>query len=231
MKKRCILAALALTAVLIPVYAGDVATFVNLGFSPDSSYFMFGQYGVDQATLAPYAETYLVDNKKNDFVSKGVARRVFPQARVLAGQDASGAFYALFSDETPLAKKYHIDFLQSGSLLYVLLDGQVPPASLNFRDFTSGANYEVALNQKAVESKNNVVSSFGLAITVTAKDGTVRRVTGGSPDIQRAGVKAYAIRRIIQAPDGKTLVFIIEKRLLDKNDGGIRYMVETVKLP
>jgi len=231
MKKRSILAALAFAAALIPAYAGDVATFVNLGFSPDSAYFMFGQFGVDQTTLAPYAETYLVDNKKNDFVPNGVARKVFPKARIEAGQDASGAFYTLFSDEVSLARKYKIDHLLPGSLLYVLLDGQEPPATLSFRDFKTGSTYDIALNQKVVETTGSVSSSFGIAITVSAKDGTVRRVTGGSPDIHRSGVKAYAIRRIVGAPDGRTLVFIIEKRLVDTSDGGIRYMVETVKLP
>jgi predicted secreted protein len=231
MKKSCIFAALVLVAAFIPVYAGDVATFVNLGFSPDSAYFMFGQYGVQQSTLAPYAETYLVDNARNEFVPRGVARKVYSRARIEAGQDASGAFYTLFSDEVSLARRYHIDHLLPGSLLYVLLDGQEPPATLNFRDFKTGASYDVALNQQLLETKESVSSSFGIAVTVTAKDGTVRRVTCGSPDIRRLGVKAYAIRRIVQAPDGKTLVFIVEKRLVASDDGGIRYMVETVKLP
>ncbi|MDA8426292.1 MAG: DUF2259 domain-containing protein [Treponema sp.] len=231
MKKRCILAALALVAAFIPAYAGDVATFVNLGFSPDSAYFMFGQYGVQQSTLAPYAETYLVDNVRNDFVPRGVARRVFVHARIEAGQDASGAFYALFSDEVPLARRYHIDHLLPGSLLYVLLDGQDPPATLSFRDFKTGATYDVALNQQTLETPGSVSSSFGISLTVTSKDGTVRRATCGSPELRRPGVKSYAIRRIVQAPDGRTLVFIVEKRLASNDDGGIRYMVETVKLP
>jgi len=230
MKRRCLFAAIAAFALALPAAAGDVATFVDLGFSPDSAYFMFGQYGVDQATGAPYAETYLVDNRKNDFVPRGVARKTF-DARLEAGQDASGAFYTLFADQTALAKKHKIDHLLPGRLLYILLDGEVPPAILSFRDFKTGASYEVALNQKASESGGSVSSSFGLAVTAAAKDGSSKRATGGNPDIKRAGVKEYVIRRIIAAPDEKTLIFIVEKRMRDKGDSAIRYMVEALKLP
>jgi predicted secreted protein len=230
MKKRSLLVAIVAFVALVPALAGDVATFVDLGFSPDSSYFMFGQYGVDQASGAPYAETYLVDNKKNDFVRDGVTRKSF-SARLEAGQDASGAFFALFADQTGLARKYKIDHLKPGRLLYILVDGQEPPASLSFRDFKTGASYEVALNQKAVEAPGSVSSSFGIALTKTAKDGTVKRIVGGNPDIKRVGVKEYVIRRIIAAPDETTMIFIVEKRMVEKGGGAVRYMVEALKLP
>ena len=230
MKKRSLLAALAAFAIVLPAAAGDVATFVDLGFSPDSAYFMFGQYGVDQATSSPYAETYLVDNKRNDFVKGGVARKSY-EARLEAGQDASGAFYALFADQSALAKKYKIDYLKPGRLLYILVDGQEPPASLSFRDFKTGASYEVSLNQKAADTASSVSSSFGISVARAAKDGTTKRIVGGNPDIKRAGVKEYVIRRIIAAPDEATLVFIVEKRMADKGGGAIRYMVEALKLP
>jgi len=230
MKRRTLLAVAAAFAVALPALAGDVASFVNLGFSPDSAYFMFGQYGLDEAAGAPYAETYLVDNKRNDFVKDGVARRSF-DARLEPGQDASGAFYALFADQVPLARKHKIDFLRPGRLLYILVDGQEPPALLSFRDFKTGAAYEVSLNQKAAEAAGGISSSFGIALSYTAKDGASKRVVGGNPDIKRAGVKAYVIRRIIVAPAEKTLVFIVEKRMQAKGDSAVRYMVEALKLP
>jgi len=228
--KKSLLAVFIAVVVSIPALAGDVATFVDLGFSPDSAYFMFGQYGVDEASSSPYAETYLVDNKKNDFVRGGVAKKSFP-ARLEPGQDASGAFYALFADQSSLARKYRIDHLMPGRLLYILVDGQEPPASLSFRDFKTGASYEVSLSQKTAESGGTVSSSFGIAATRTAKDGAAKRVVGGNPDIKRPGVKEYVIRRIIAAPDEKTLVFIVEKRMKDKSGGAIRYMIETLRLP
>ncbi len=230
MKRRRRLAAALFLAAVAPAFAGDVATVVDLGFSPDSGYFMFGQYGVDQVAGKPYAETYLVDNKKNDFVAKGVARKVF-DAILEPGQDASGALFTLYADQIGLVKKYAIDHLRPGRLLYVLLDGQEPPANLNFRDFKSGTSYSVSLSQSSAEAKGVFTSSFGLAVSVTTASGAVKRIVGGNPDIKRPGVKAYVIRRIIAAPDEKTLVFIVEKRMLDKGDPAIRYMVEALKLP
>jgi len=230
MKKRSLFAAASFLVAIIPAFAGDVATFVNLGFSPDSAYFLFGQYGIDQAAGKPYAETYLVDNKRNDFVAKGVARRSFDNA-LEPGQDALGALFSLVGEQQTLVRKYKIDNLRSGRLLYVLMDGQEPPAILSFRDFKNGSAYEVSLNQSSTELKGTAAASFGLALTLTAKDGTVKRVVGGNPDIKRQGVKSYVIRRIIAAPDEKTLVFIVEKRTVDKGDPAVRYMVEALKLP
>jgi predicted secreted protein len=230
MKKRRALAAAAFLIFLVPAFAGDVATFVNLGFSADSSYFMFGQYGIDQAASKPYAETYLVDNKRNDFVAKGVARRTY-DAALEPGQDATGAIFALVGEEQALIKKYGIDHMKPGRLLYVLMDGQEPPASLSFRDFKTGASYEISLNQSSSEAKGQATASFGIAVSYTSKDGTVKRVVGGNPDIKRPGVKAYVIRRIIAAPNEKTLVFLVEKRTVDKGDQAVRYMVEALKLP
>ena len=230
MKKRSLLAASFFLVAFSTAFAGDVATFVNLGFSPDSGYFMFGQYGIDQAAGKPYAETYLVDNKHNEFVAKGVARKTF-DAALEPGQDAAGAMYALVEENQSLVAKYKIDHLRPGRLLYVLMDGQEPPAILSFRDFKTGAAYEVSLNQRSTESKGTAAASFGIAVTYTAKDGTVKRVVGGNPDIKRDGVQAYVIRRIIAAPDEKALVFIVEKRMVDKGDPAIRYMVEALKLP
>jgi len=230
MMKRSLFAASFFLLILVPVFAGDVATFVNLGFSPDSAFFMFGQYGVDQAAGKPYAETYLVDNRRNDFVAKGVARKTF-NAPLEPGQDASGAMYTLVGENQGLIAKYKIDHLRPGRLLYVLVDGQDPPAILSFRDFKTEASYEVSLSQKSTESKGSAASSFGIALTYTAKDGTVKRVVGGNPDIKRDGVRAYVIRRIIAAPDEKALIFIVEKRLVDKGDAAVRYMVEALKLP
>ncbi|HRY73554.1 MAG TPA: DUF2259 domain-containing protein [Spirochaetia bacterium] len=230
MTKRFIFAMLVALALVLPAAAGDVATFVNLGFSADSAFFMFGQYGVEAGSGRPYAELYLVDTRKNDFAPKGVQRKAY-DARLEPGQDTSGALYALFAESAPLAKAARIDHLKPGRLLYVLLDGEEPPASLAFRDFKTEASFDVSLQKSVAESKGSVVSSFGLSVAVKAKDGRSRSVTGGNPGIKRTGVKDYVIRRIIAAPDEKTLVLIIEKRLADKGDASVRYMVETVKLP
>lgn len=230
MTKRIFAAVLAAFLALVPALAGDVATFVNLGFSPDSGFFMFGQYGLDEASGKPWAELYLVDTKRNAFVADGERRRVF-EAAPEPGQELQGALFSLYADAAPLAKARKIDHLLPGRLLYALLDGETPPELLAFRDFRAEADYEVAIAKSVAEGKEGVVSSFGLSVAAAGKDGVVRRVSGGNPTIKRAGVRDYVIRRIFLAPDGKTMVVLVEKVLAAKGQGGVRYMVEAVRLP
>ena len=60
MKRRGVLALILLLSVAFALQAGDVASYVNLGFSVNSQYFLFGYYGIDDASSQPYAELYLV---------------------------------------------------------------------------------------------------------------------------------------------------------------------------
>jgi predicted secreted protein len=229
MTKRSLLIAALTIALGAPLFAGDVPTFVDLGFSADSAFFMFGQYGIDSRASKPYAELYLVDTRKNDFAPRGVVRKNF-DATLEPGQDTSGALFSLYASSLPLVKSYKIDHLKPGRLLY-LLDGGELPATLSFRDFKTGTSYDISLAKSVVDKGGGIVSSFGLSIAATDTKGGVRRVTGGSPEVKRAGVSDYIVRRIIMAPDEKTLVLIIEKSLSDKGDSSVRYMVETVRLP
>ena len=43
-------------------------------------------------------------------------------------------------------------------------------------------------------------------------------------------MKAYHIKQIILAPDGNSLVFLIQKEEQDTNGDNVRYMVETVSV-
>jgi predicted secreted protein len=230
MIKRSLLLAVVALGLLLPLCAGDVATFVNLGFSPDSAYFMFGQYGAETATGKPYAELYLVDTKKNAFVPKGSLRKVFDTG-LEAGQDQEGALFSLFGDALPLAASLKIDHLATGRLLYILLDGEEPPATISFRDFKTDRSYEIVMSKSLGEDGSGPISSFGLSVSRTEKDGSPRNVSAGNPSIKRSGVRDYVIRRIIIAPDEKTLVIIVEKRILEKNESSVRFMVETLSLP
>ena len=76
MKKLIVILALA-WVVPLAAAAGDIANLVNLGFSPDSSHFMFGFYGFDVQSGKPYAELFIVDTKKNNFVQGGTFKGLF----------------------------------------------------------------------------------------------------------------------------------------------------------
>jgi predicted secreted protein len=230
MKKRVLVAALAALCLVLPLSAGDVASFVNLGFSKDSAYFMFGQYGAELSSGQPWAELYLVDTKKNDFVPGGALRRVF-DGRIEAGQEGGGALFSLYGENVALVRKYGVDHLLPGRVLYVLLDGAEAPELLSFRDFKTGTNYEIVLRKSLTEGKEGATSSFGLSITATAADGVQKRVDAGNPAIRRKDVKDYLIRRVLLAPDNRSLVLIIEKLMSVKGDASVRSMVETLRLP
>jgi len=66
MRKRIISGLLMITGFFL--FAGDVARFVDIGFSADGKTYFFGQYGKIDNKFLPYAEIYAVDVKKNDFI-------------------------------------------------------------------------------------------------------------------------------------------------------------------
>jgi predicted secreted protein len=227
-KRMALLTAVALlSAAALP--AGDIAAFVNLGFSDDGAYFQFAQYGVDSASGGSYAEIYTVDNARNAFAPKGV-QRSSSNAPLDIGQDGSGIFYNLMYGNAAHAKRYGIDHLRQGRLLYVLLDGEIPRQDLSFRDFKTGAEYSISLDQRVTESNGSVSSSFSLNAVVKDSAGRSRSIDGGTPSVKRFGVDGYLIRRVILSPDERYMIVVVEKRVRAKDADSLRYMVEAVRL-
>ena len=228
MAKRLVLLGM-LAALVSPLWAGDVATFVNLGFSEDSRYFMFAQYGVLEKGSAPYAELYVVDVPKNVFVSQG-ARKVTYTRNIEPGSSGQGALLNLVEDAQSLKKQFRIDHLLTGRLLYLLVDGGAATDTIEFRDFIRGSTYRVTLQQDVSSKNGQYSSSFHVQVGITEKDGSARSLDVGNPGYQREGVKGYRIKQILLAPNGKSLVFVIQREEQDTKGSNIRYMVETVSL-
>ena len=78
------------------LWAGDSASFIDLGFSPDGKVYMFAQYGVLSGALKPWADLFVVDVANNRFVSDGRLSYTHDSS-ILAGQDGSGALYRLIA--------------------------------------------------------------------------------------------------------------------------------------
>jgi predicted secreted protein len=218
---------LILVAGAVSAFAGDVATFVNLGFSGDSSHFMFGFHGIDGDTNRPFAEIYTVDVKTNSFVAGGVAKESFAET-LHPGQDASGAFYALLEKNAGLVQKFRINHLKQGRLLYVLLNGDTTKGNLDFRDFNTGNEYSVELTQNTVGAGSQVKSSFYIRMDIRGK--TPGTYPVGRPGYYREKVMDYRIRQILLSPDGRHVVFVIERDQYSATGKSVRFMVETVKL-
>jgi predicted secreted protein len=229
MLKRMALMFAAFALISAALSAGDIAAFVNLGFSDDGAYFQFAQYGIDAATGGCYAEIYTVDNARNAFTARG-ALRASDNAPLDIGQDGSGLFYNLMYENASSAKAYGINHLRQGRLLYVLLDGEIPRQDLSFRDFKTGSEYSIALDQSVFEANGSVSSSFSLGVGVKDSSGKSRSIRAGSPSVRRDGVGGYLIRRAILSPDERYMIVVVEKSVRGKDSSSLRYMVEAVKL-
>ncbi len=209
--------------------AGDMATFLNLGFSTDSKYYAFAQYGITADNYNPYAEIYFVDVYNNVFINDGV-KKIESNESVQLGQSGFGAFLNLYASIADQVKQLKFDHLLTGRLIYILFNGDTPKEELEFRDFEGGNTYKILLIQKSYGSGESVSASFHLNVFITDKDGNTKSHIVGLPNFKREGVQRYRIKQIMFSPDESALVCVIEKEFYTENGVDIRYMVETFKL-
>ena len=229
MKARVVFAAAIMLFNAGLVFAGEIAHFVNLGFSKSGRYFMFAQYGVDEYTSHPYADLFVVDVPANKFAAGGVKGAVY-ETPAEPGYPGQGALFSLLGGNQDLKKKYALDHLKTGRILYLLVDGEKPKEELDFRDFMTGRRYQVKLTQHVYGEGKAVSSSFYIDLTVQQKSGSTHNYLVGLPSFKRKNVKSYRTRQVLLSPKGDALVFLIEKEELDKAGSNIRYMIETVRL-
>lgn len=226
-------ATIAVLTVAVLAFAGDAATFVDLGFSHDGKTYIFGQYGKTDGAFQGYAEIYTVDVKQNDFVSKGVFKTTDK-----SGKTGREVFSQLKAKHKSFLDGYNLSPVDADSLLYMREDtSKSSAAEITFKDFESSTPaqdvmYTVRLVPLFEGKGMNTKSSFYIvAEKKTASGELLARFVAGNPGIQRAGVTGYAIDRIYTSPDGKGFVFVVEKIVEDKTGTSIRYMVETVIPP
>ena len=210
--------------------AGDSASFVDLGFSPDGSIYMFAQYGVRSGTLRPWADMFVVDVTRNDFVRGG--RLSYTHSNpIQAGQNGSGALFHLVAQNAALAARHEVIFPNQGLPLYIALDGD--PAyngeDITFRDFVSGISYKASLVETITGEGLNLRSSFFITVESTESDGSVKTFTVGTPELRRSQIMSYRIKKVLIAPSGNSLIFVIEMKRRAETSHDIRYMVEALR--
>ncbi|MFW5744458.1 MAG: DUF2259 domain-containing protein [Spirochaetota bacterium] len=205
---------------------GDIAVFENLGFSESGDVFVFGQYGVAGDRSQPFAEIYAVDVAGNRFLSDGVFE-LRSDAPLALGQDGRGALYRLLGRAQPVLDRERVDHLATGRPVYILVDGEEPRSRLTFRDFDADVRYDLRLEQETRGSGESVSAAFGVSVTITRADDSVRTMSIGRPSHYRDGVASYRITQVLVGPDEESIVIVVEKRA---PDGSIRYMVETAAL-
>ena len=139
----------------LPIFSGDIATFVNLGFSDNSSYFMFAQYGLKEADSSPYAELYIVDVQANVFAPYGKKTLEYKQ-KTEPGNSGLGSLFNIIEQNIALKTKYAINHLSTGRILYHLINGEKNEEPITFRDLISNKNYKISLHQKAQGKDKNI---------------------------------------------------------------------------
>jgi predicted secreted protein len=224
--------AMALFFGIFSLWAGDTATFVDLGFSPDGKVYMFAQYGIQSGTLRPWADLFIVDVPKNNFVSGGRLSYVHNQP-VVSGQDGSGALYRLIAQNASMAEKYRINYCFQGQPLFIAVNGEAEFETripIVFRDYESGANYRASLVSYTEGFGANLRSSFYINLERTRRDGSRKTYTVGNPQIKRPLIASYCIRKVMIAPHDGSMIFLIEMKKQEGDSFNIRYMVEALRL-
>jgi predicted secreted protein len=231
LRKTFLLFALTLIFAVSLLWAGDAASFVDLGFSPDGRTYMFAQYGVQAKTLRPWADLFVVDVPGNNFVAGGRISYIH-DSPVFAGQDGSGALYRIISRNAALAEQYGVSFLRQGQPLYIALDNDPPSSgeSIEFRDFESGNSFRASLVPYTEGAGENLKSSFYINLENTSGNGAKKTYTVGTPQLKRPLIASYRIKKVMIAPQDGSVIFVIEMKKQTADGYDIRYMIEAARL-
>lgn len=215
--------------------AGDVATFVEKGFSPDGKSFIFGQYGRTDNKFQGWAEIYHVDIESNDFVDGGVFK-IKPTA-VTAGKTGIDVYNSLEAKSYFYLKNINCEPAGPEETLYICDDPKKTGVEeIIFKDFKGSKidapnTYHVQLFPTVIGSGKDVKSSFFILLEKEDADGKILlRKKVGSPEVVRKGISGYKIERIICDKSGENLIFVVEKMLEDENGTSVRYMVEAASI-
>ncbi len=207
------------------IYAGDIATFESLGFSPDGSKFVFGEHGLTDGSYRAYGEIYGVDVAKNAYLPSGIFRRR-PTVET-AGKDSKSIFLSLMDRAAYSLKKWNIQDKNKGRPLYVSTNATLDQNTLPFRDFETNNDYIVVMHKKRHSDRS---ASFYISVEIIKPNGSKIKKEVGNISKVRAGIKDYTIKKVLIDKTNTSLVFVIEKHVYNKTGTSIRYMVETLKL-
>ena len=232
--KKSFVCTMILALGLSALSAGDVATFVDKGFSEDGKYYVFGQYGKTDKKFQGWAELYQVDISANDYTDNGVFKTK-PSA-VTADKNGRDVFEALEGKSYYYFKDLKCEVADIDQVLYILDDvNKSGTDEIVFKDFRSADLekadvYHIKLYPTVNGKGKNARSSFNIMLEKRDAEGQLllsRKI--GSPNITRKGITNYKIERIFCDKSGKNLIFVIEKMMEDDTGTSIRYMVEAAK--
>lgn len=233
--KKIISFALCVSLCCAALCAGDVATFVDKGFSEDGKYYVFGQYGRTDKKYQGWAEIYQVDIAKNDWVDGGVFK-INPTA-VTADKAGVDVYESLEGKNYYYLRDLKCKVADADRVLYILDDvNKTGTDEIVFTDFNNSTvdspnTFHIQLVPTINGKGKNVKSSFYIWVEKKDADGnTISKTKVGSPDVVRSGISNYKIERIMCDPSQTNFIFVIEKIQEDDTGISIRYMVEAAKI-
>lgn len=71
-----VISSIFLLCIATAAYAGDMANFQMIGFSPEGDYFAFEQYGIHDGSGFPYSDIFIIETAYDRWVSKSPIRVV-----------------------------------------------------------------------------------------------------------------------------------------------------------
>ncbi len=233
--KKILLASAVLFAAVAGLFAGDVATFVDKGFSEDGKTYVFAQYGRTDKKFQGWAEIIQVDIAKNDYVSGGVFRTK-PTA-VTSDKSGVEVYESLEGKSFYYFKNIKLKKADPDHVLYICDDpAKAGTDTIEFQDFSNSdisnpTVFHIQLVPTVIGKGKNVKSSF--YINVEKRDASGKVLSSykvGSPDIVRKGISGYKIERIMCDASKKNFIFVVEKTMEDDTGVSIRYMVEAAEI-
>lgn len=210
----------------IYIFAGDAATFKDMGFSANGSQYFFGQYGKLDKYFTNYADIWCVDIDANNFVKNNCYHN---NGNSSDKNTPSVDNFRILTNKNS-ATLYGVTPARSDQTLYIAEDEEKKGSDeIIFTDFEKTIRhgdtkeYHVNLLQNIKGHANSCQSSF--IIRLQRADGANQIF--GNASIRRKGVNDYKIIKIVYNEVTRGIVFIIEKQVIDDTGVNIRYMVET----
>ncbi|MCQ2982776.1 MAG: DUF2259 domain-containing protein [Treponemataceae bacterium] len=230
MTKKTVLCVLISLVCAVSLFAGDVATFDDIGISADGKTYLFGQYGMTDSTYQGYAELYAVDISENNYVKGGV-KKTAPSKKT-AKVSGAAVYEELKGANAAWLAGYKAAPASIDNTLYLRSDSKkAPTESITVTDFARSENgntvtYTFTLIPTVEKKGKEVVSSFYISVQRTA-DGNTQTFIAGNKDIKRKDITGYAIEKIMVDPTGSRFIIVVEKTADSDKGPEVRYMVET----
>lgn len=229
MKKSFLIAAL-LCRLLLSLYAGDRAEFVNLGFSSDGDLFMYGQYGVNSLNDGMFADLKVVELQTDTLRSDLGQSRLY-RCMIYPEQTGREALYESLKEyATDKGSLVTIDHLSTGRLLYKQIPGEKSDEGIMFRDFSSGIDYSIAVTQRSAGEGSEIKSSLVLSVYQDMDIGEDKRYSVGMMTGYMPGISGFQIKQVLLSPDSRFLLIVVQYEQYREDGNDVRYMVRSVEL-